>query len=71
MSQGGLREEVVHNVPLDDTVEQMLADEAKVAVNRGDGALDEGPVLGVVVRDIDVGVVEVGDGDCEVSFGFS
>ena len=50
---------------LDDAVEEVAADEAKVAVNRRQGALDEGPVVGVEVREVGVRVVEVGDGDCE------
>lgn len=48
---------------LDDAVEEVAADEAKVAVDGREGALDEGPVLSVEVGDVGVRVVEVGDGD--------
>jgi hypothetical protein len=48
---------------LDDAVEDVLADEAKVAVNGGQGALDEGPAVLVVVGNLGVVMVEVGDGD--------
>lgn len=48
---------------LDDAVEEVAADEAKVAVDGGEGALDEGPVLGVEVREVRVRVVEVGNGN--------
>ena len=48
---------------LDDAVEEVAADEAEVAVDGREGALDEGPVLSVEVGDVGVRVVEVGDGD--------
>lgn len=48
---------------VDDAVEEVAADEAKVAVNRGQGALDEGPAVGLEVVDLGVGVVQVGDGN--------
>lgn len=54
---------MVHDVGLDDAVEEVAADEAKVAVAGREGALDEGPVVGVEVGDVRVSVVEVGDGD--------
>ena len=55
------REEMVNNVRLDDVVEQVTADPAKVAVNGCQGTLDVGPALGVVVVDIRVVVVQVSD----------
>lgn len=54
---------MVNDVGVDDAVEEVTADEAKVAVDGGEGTLDEGPVLGVEVGNVGVGVVEVGDGD--------
>lgn len=48
---------------LDDAVEEVLANEAEVAVNGGKGTLDEGPALLGVVRDFGVVVVQVGDGN--------
>lgn len=56
---------MVDDVVLDDVVEEVAADEAKVTVDGGQGALDKGPALGVKVGDVGVGVVQVGDGDCQ------
>ena len=58
-----LREEVVNNVVLNNAVEQVAADKAKLAVNSRQSALDKGPVLGVVVRHLHVSVVQVSDGN--------
>ena len=58
-----VREQVVDDVLVNDAVEEVAADEAKVAVDGGEGALDVGPALGVKVGDVGVVVVEVGDGD--------
>lgn len=57
---------VVQNVGLDDTVEQVATDEAKLTVDGCSGALDKGPLLAGVVRQGRVGVLEEGDSDCEV-----
>lgn len=54
---------MVDNVVVDNVVEQHTANPAKVAVNGGEGALDVGPRLGLVVVHLGVVVVEVGDGD--------
>jgi hypothetical protein len=54
---------VVHDVVLDDSVEDVASDEAELAVNGGERALGVGPFLGFVVRSVGVGVVEVCDGD--------
>lgn len=62
--EGDAGEQVVDNVELDDAVEQVLADPAKLAVDGGKGALNKGPVLSIVVRHLDVSVVEVSDGNC-------
>lgn len=53
----------MHDMVLDDAVEEMTADKAKVAVDGGEGAFDEGPALGLKVVDIRVSVVEIGDGN--------
>lgn len=55
---------VVENVGLDDAVEDLAADEAKLAVDGGGGATSEVPGLAGVVGKGGVGVLEVGDGDC-------
>ena len=58
-----VREEMVNNVLLNDAVEDVLANKAKVAVNGSESALDKGPALLGVVRDLLVVVVQVGDGN--------
>lgn len=50
------------NVVVNDVVEKHTADPAKVAVNGSEGTLDKGPGLSIVVVDLGVVVVEVGDG---------
>jgi hypothetical protein len=55
----------VNNVVLNDTVEDVAADKAKVTVNGGGSALDEGPLISLVVLGLGVSVVEVGDGNCK------
>ena len=55
---------MVDDVGVNDAVEEVTADKAKVAVNGGKGALDKGPAVSVEVRDIRVSVVQVGDGNC-------
>lgn len=58
-----LREEVVHNMVLNNAVEKVTANESEITINSGQSTLDKGPVLGIKVRDVDVGVVEVGNGN--------
>jgi hypothetical protein len=41
---------MVDDVSVDDAMEEVAADEAKVAIDSGEGALDEGPALGLEVR---------------------
>lgn len=52
-----IREKMVNNVVLNDAVEQVAADEAKFSVHSCEGALDKGPVVGLVVRHLHVSVV--------------
>lgn len=54
---------MVDDVGIDNTVEQVTTDPAHVAVDGGEGALDKSPALGLKVRHLGVGVVQVGDGD--------
>lgn len=64
-----LREHVVNNVVLDDAVEDVATNEAKLAINSGKSTLDKRPGVRIVVRSLWVGVVQVGDGNCgEVRF---
>ena len=58
---------MMNNVVLDDAVEEMASSEAKVSVHGGQSALDEGPGLGIVVGDLHVGVVQIGDGNCSAA----
>lgn len=53
----------MNNVVLNDAVEEVAADEAKLAVNSRQSALDKGPVLGIIVRHLQVSVVQVSDGN--------
>lgn len=54
---------MVNNVVLNDAVEQVAANKAEFSVHGCEGALDEGPVLGLIMRHLHVGVVQVSDGD--------
>lgn len=63
--EGNGADVVVQNVGLDDTVQQVAADEAKLTVNGCSGALDKGPLFAGVVGQGRVGVLEEGDSDCE------
>ena len=54
---------VVENVGLNDTVEDVTADEAEVTVDGGGGTAGEVPDIRLVVREGGIGVLEVGDGD--------
>ena len=54
---------MVDNVLVNDAVEEVLANKAKVTVDGSESSLDKGPAVGLKVVDIGVGVVEVGDGD--------
>ena len=61
---------VVEDVGLDDAVEDLAADEAELAVNGCGGTTGEVPGLAGVVGEGGVGVLEVGDGDCEEYVSF-
>jgi hypothetical protein len=54
---------MVNNVMLNNAVEQVAANEAELSVDGGQSTLDKGPVLGVIVRHLHVGVVQISDGD--------
>lgn len=55
---------VVKDVCLDNTVENVTANESEVAVNSGSCSAGEIPSFGVIVRKSGVGVLKVGDGNC-------
>lgn len=63
--EGDVADVVVQHVGLDDTVEDVAADKAEVAVNGGGSTAGEVPHFGLVVREGRVGVLEEGNGDCE------
>lgn len=54
---------VMEDMGLDDAVQEVAADEAELAVNSRGGTTDKVPLLGGVVGERGVGVLEVGDGD--------
>lgn len=56
-----LREEVVHDVAVDDAVEEVLSDEAVGTVDGVERALGECPGVGFEVKGGLVRVVQVGD----------
>lgn len=58
-----LRKEMVDNVCLDDAVEEISANEAKVTINGRESTLDKGPVLGIKMREVGMCVMKVGNGD--------
>jgi hypothetical protein len=58
-----LREKVVNNVELDDTVEQLTANESKVSVDSGQSTLLKSPGALLEVLGLAVVVVKVSDGD--------
>lgn len=61
---GDLGRDVVGNVGLADTVEEPSANGAEhVSVNGGEGTSGKGPLVGRVVGQERVGVLEVGDED--------
>jgi hypothetical protein len=62
--EGDAAEEVVHDVIINNLVEEMAADETHCAVDGSESALGVGPRFRGVVRDGGVGVLEVCDGDC-------
>lgn len=57
---------VVQDVGLNDTVKQVAADEAKLAIDRGSGTSDEVPFLGSIVRKRGVGVLKECNGNCGI-----
>lgn len=63
LSGKSLREHVVNNVVLNNAVEDVAADPAKLTIDSRHSALDERPVLGLVVSGILMRVVQVGDSD--------
>jgi len=54
---------MVHDMCVDDAVEEVAADPAKVSIHGGECPFDKGPVLGIKVMDLRVSVVEVGNGN--------
>lgn len=60
--KGDAADVVVQDVGLDDAVEEVATNEAELAVNRGGRAANKVPLLGRVVRERGVGVLEEGDG---------
>lgn len=53
----------MHNVLFDNAVEQMLANEAELSVNRSQSTLHKGPVVRGEVRDVGMVMMQVSDGN--------
>lgn len=60
--EGNVADVVVQHVGLDDPVEDVAADEAKVTVNGGGRTTGKIPHLGLVVGEGRIGVLEEGNG---------
>lgn len=54
---------MVNNVGVDDAVEDVTTNEAKVTVDSCEGSSHESPALAIVVRDIFMSMVKVRDGN--------
>lgn len=54
---------MMHDVLFDNAVEQMLANEAELSVNRSQSTLHKGPVVRGEVRNVGVVMMQVGDGN--------
>jgi hypothetical protein len=54
---------MVHNVVLDDTMEEVATNKTKFSVDCGQGTLDEGPTVSLEVRHLHVSVVKIRDGN--------
>ncbi len=63
MVEGNSADVVVKNMGLDDTVEKLTADEAKLAIDRCSGTTNIVPASSSVVRKSRVSVLEEGDSD--------
>lgn len=61
--EGDVADIVVQDVGLNDTVEDVAADETEVTIDGGSGSTGEVPDLGLVVGESGVGVLEEGNGD--------
>lgn len=54
----------MNDMVINDLVEEVAANEAKSSVNSTKGTLDEGPRILIVVRNIRMSVVQIGNGNC-------
>jgi len=63
--EGDAADVVVQDVRLNDAVEEVAADEAELAIDGGGRAPNKVPLLGRVVGQGRVGMLQEGDGDWE------
>ncbi len=56
-----LRKQMVNHVVFNDAVEKMAPNEAKVAIDCGQRTLDKSPMLSLEVRNIYMGVMQIGN----------
>ena len=54
---------MVNNVEISNVVHQMLPGKPKISINRRSGAFQERPSLGLVLRYVGMGMMQVCDGD--------
>lgn len=52
---------------LDDPVKERAAEETELAIDGRSGTANKVPLLGFIMGERGVGVLEVGDGDCRTS----
>lgn len=64
MVEWDLGEQVMNDMVINDLVEEVAANEAESSVNSTKGTLDEGPRILIVVRNIRMSVVQIGNGNC-------
>jgi hypothetical protein len=61
--QLNLREQVVNDMLLNGTVENVLANKAELAVNSSESTLNVGPAFSGIMGELSVMVLEVSDSD--------
>ena len=57
------REKMVDNVGIDDTMEQVAANEPEITVNCSKSTLDKGPGISLIVRQLWMSVMQIGNSD--------
>lgn len=63
MIEWNLGEQVMNDMIINDLVEEVASNEAESSVNSTKGTLDKGPRILIVMRDIRMSVVQIGNGN--------